>query len=270
MKKQYFPLFVLTLILFMLAGVISSVKVSAKAEAPGGVMEPKKDSAGNSGYKGDDEPVEIEVEYEGGEGQEGAEPALYMLPDGAESELMRKGMPAQVEQRLPLQVQEKRTERNEYREQREEQLRSMNRSDRAEERMSDVAKSVQELLASPERAGGIGKDIRDIAREHQGSQAGLEDNLDDVNSKNKFIKFLVGTDRKALNEVKKEANQIDGRIAQLKALEGTVTGEEQVQLATLIEDLEGQRNDLLETVEVEGSGFSMFGWMRRLFGQKEE
>jgi len=267
MKNHHFPLFILTIILFLLAGV---VQVSARAEVPGGMMGLGKNKAATSTIMVNDgeEPVEIEVEYEGdGDGQD-IEPAIYVLPDGEGGEI-RRGIPARVEQMMPLHVQERRQERSEVREAREEKLRSMNRSERATERMSDVAKSVQELLANPDREGGIGKDIREIARQQQNSQEDLEENLSDVNERNRLFKLIVGVDGKALGEVKKEASQIDGRIAKLKALSNSVQDEEeQAELNTFIEDLEGQRNDLLETVEVEDSSFSMVGWMRRLFGQK--
>jgi len=273
MKKQSFPLFMLVTILLLLAGV---TQASARAEVPGGMMELRKDQAVTSMLREDENrddvkyeegSEEIEVEYEGDEDRNRVRPALYNIPEGEEGEMMRKGAPAQIEQMLPLQVQEKRMERSQERLQREEELRYMGRSERAKERMSDVATRVQELLANPDREGGIGQDIRDIAREQQDGQGNLEANLEDVYSRNRFLKFIIGTNRSALNEVKKEANEIDGRIAKLKALEGTVEGEEQDQLLGLIDDLEGQRNDLLETIEAEDASYSMFGWMRRLFSQ---
>jgi hypothetical protein len=259
MKKQSFPLFMLVTILLLLAGV---AQASARAEAQGSVMDSKRDQAATSGMR-EDKAV-LQVDYEGEEGQDGAEPTFYTLPDGVDPEL--RGAPAQIEQRIPLQIQEGRVERSEERVQREEQLRSMSRSERAQARMSDVAKSVQELLANPDRVGGIGQEIRDIAQAQQDQLSGLEADLDDLNSRNGFLKFMVGADRAALNEVKKSAAEIDGRITQLTALEATVTGDEQLELISLIEDLEGQRNDLLETVAAEDERFSMFGWMRRLFG----
>lgn len=250
MKKHHLSLIVLTIVLFLLAGV---AQVSARAEVPGGIMELKRDKT-------------VTSELMDNEGND-IEPAIFELPDRAEGGL-RRGVPARVEQTLPLQVQERRQARSAQREDREEKLRSMNRSDRARERMSDVAKSVEELLANPDREGGIGKDIREIARQHQASQEDLEENLGRVNSRNRFMKFIVGTDRKALIEIKKETTQIDSRIAKLSGLLNTVEDEtQQAELNTLIEDLKGQRNDLLETVEVEDSSFSMVGWMRRLFGQ---
>jgi len=261
MKKQSFPLFMLVTILLLLAGV---TQASARAEAPGGLMEPKRDQAATSGMR--EEREIIEVDYEGEDAQEGVKPVLYALPEGTDPELMRRGMPTQIEQRMPLQVQEQRMERSEVRVQREEQLRLMSISERAQERMSDVATSVQEILANPDRVGGIGQEIRDIAQAQQDGLGDLEANLDDVNSRNVFLKFVVGTDRTALNEVKKAANDIDGRIAQLTDLGSTVTGDEKLQLTSLIEDLEGQRNDLIETVTVEDERFSMFGLMRRMFG----
>ena len=268
MKNTKFPLIALAITLLLLAGVTS---VSARAELPEGF---RKTDAATSGLRPVDpdevnETMEIEVEYEGGEGQQGFVPAVMELPERDDSVMMRAGNPARVESQLPLQVQERINERSQEREQRETQLREMSRSQRAEERMSDVAKSVQELLASSERQGGIGQDIRDIAQEHQSNQEKLDQDLADVNSRGGLTKFLWGANKAALSSVEDEASQIDARITRLKALQGTVVDEADAEiLANLIEDLEGQRNDLLETVEAEGSNQGVLGWMRRLFGQR--
>lgn len=268
MKNTKFPLIALAITFFLSTGVTG---VSARAEVPEGL---RKNDAATSGLRPVDpaeirKDMEIEVEYEGGEEQPGFAPTVMALPDQVEPAMMREGMPARVESQLPLQVQERVNQRNQEREQREEQLREMNRSQRAEERMSDVAKSVQELLASSERQGGIGQDIRDIAQEHQSNQEKLDQDLVDVNSRVGLTKFLWGANKASLNSVEAEASQIDARITRLKALQDTVIDDSDAEiLSNLIEDLEGQRNDLLETVEAEGSNQGVFGWMRRLFGQR--
>lgn len=266
-NKPFLIVFFITLLL-----IVGVPQASARMELPGGRDGLRKDDAVTSGIRpakpGEiDESIEIEVEYEGEEGQPGFAPAVMELPQTAEQAILR-GKPTRVEQQLPLQIQERVRERDEQREQREEQLRSLRRSDRAKERMSDVSKSVQELLDSPDREGGISQDIREIAREHQGKLEQLDQDLGDINSRRGFTKLLFGSNRKAVSSVKKEVSQIDGRIARLKALQENVFSEEdQVILINLIEDLEGQRNDILETIEVEETEKGLFGWMGSLFGQ---
>lgn len=243
MQKKHLPL-LLMIILFILVGLISSSDALAREE---------RNEA-------------IEVMMDRGGNYNGIEPVIYELPDDVDPELKRKGMPAQIEQKLPIQVQEKKQDRSEKRQEHEENLRSMNRSERAEERMSDVAKSVQLLLDNPDKEGGIGEEVRGIAKQQQDSQEDLEENLDNIHTRNGLTKFIIGPDRKALNSIKKETSQIDGRITKLKSLLSSIVNEqEQENLNTLIEDLEGQRNDLLETVEFEDSSFSLLGWMKRLF-----
>lgn len=219
-----------------------------------------KETRGNSGgvVTFEDNPERMQIEPD----------RMMIAPVGDDGERRGPAQPSEIQPLRPVQLEEQRQERSIERQQREEQLRSMNRSDRAKERMSDVAKRVEVLLANPDRNGGIGSEVQEIARAHRDAQPQLEENLEAVDSRNRFATFLVGPDRSALQDIKQEANQIDGRIAQLNASLETITDEAtRSEVSLLIEDLEGQRNDLLETVEVKSDSFSVVGWMRRLFGQ---
>jgi hypothetical protein len=176
-----------------------------------------------------------------------------------------------VLRRVSKQVQDRRDtrkqEREERRKQREEELKDMDKSERAQERMSDVAKRVQEILANREAKGGIGELVREVAREHSEGQATLSARLEKVESRRGALKWLFGNDRKTLLEIKKDATTIDQRIAKVEAELDSMSEEEREVALDLIEDLKAQRTELLATVEEKDSEFSVAGWFKKLFGQ---
>lgn len=166
------------------------------------------------------------------------------------------------EQRDLLQAQ-----REARREAREEQLKSMNRPKRAQERMSDVAKRVQEILANQEAKGGIGLLVREVAQAQNEKLATLSANLEQVEARQGLAKWLLGSDRKALLNVKKEATEIDSRIAQLESGLDLLAENDRELALDLIEELKAQRAELLSVVEEKETEFSVSGWLRKLFGQ---
>ncbi len=173
--------------------------------------------------------------------------------------------------RVTKQVQEKRDERQqerqEIRKQREEELKGLSRSERAQERMSDMAKRVQEILANREEKGGIGELVREVAREHSEGQATLSARLEKVESRRGAAKWLLGTDEQTLLDLKKDASSIDQRIAKVELKLDSMSEEEREVALDLIEDLKAQRTELLATVEEKDSEFSVAGWFKKLFGQ---
>lgn len=176
-----------------------------------------------------------------------------------------------VLKRVTKQIQDRRDirqqEREGRREQREEKLKGMSRSERAQERMSDVAKRVQEILANRETNGGIGELVREVAREHSEGQATLSALLEKIESRRGAMKWLLGSDGQTLKDLKKDATTIDQRIAKVEAKLDSMSEEEREVALDLIEDLKGQRTELLATVEEKNNEFSVAGWFKKLFGQ---
>lgn len=178
-----------------------------------------------------------------------------------------------VLQRVTQQAQERRDQRQqnriERRQSREEQLRDLGKSERAEERMSDVAKRVKEILEEREVKGGIGELVREVAREQSESHATLSARLEKIKSRSGAVRWLLGHDRQNLMDIKKDATAIDQRIAKIEAGLESMSEEEREVALDLVEDLKAQRAELLATVEEKDSEFSVAGWFRKLFGQNK-
>jgi len=176
-----------------------------------------------------------------------------------------------VLRRVTEQMQERRDqrqeERDERRKSREEQLLELGKSQRAEERMSDVAKRVREILEERDAKGGIGELVREVAREQSESHATLSARLAKIKSRPGAVRWLLGHDRQNLMDLKKDATTIDQRIAKIEVGLDSMSEEERETALDLVEDLKAQRTELLATVEENDSEFSVVGWFKKLFGQ---
>ena len=61
--------------------------------------------------------------------------------------------------------------------------------------MSNVAVEVQSLLSVSKRTGGIGQEIRAIAQAQQNTQASIAGELQQVESRNRFVRWIIGQPR---------------------------------------------------------------------------
>lgn len=92
-------------------------------------------------------------------------------------------------------------------------------------------------------------------------------NLNRLESRRGLAKWLFGTDRSTLMDLKKETTMIDQRIARLESGLDSLSEEDRETALDLIDDLKSQRTELLVGVEESENSFSVVGWFRRLFGQ---
>lgn len=262
--KKTSPFFLLSLFILCFASA-SNVQAQNAASTRRGAAGPGGAYAGNYGTAVQD----VVVSNDGPMMDDGER--LMILPYEIDPASPATIGARPVMRRVSAQAQEKRDERQAAREerriQRETQLGSMNRSERAQERMSDVAKRVQEILSEREEKGGIGILVREIAHEQNEAQATLAANLNRLESRRGLVKWLFGTDRSTLLDLKKETTMIDQRIARLESGLDDLSEEDRERALDLIDDLKGQRTELLVGVEESENTFSVVGWFRRLFGQ---
>jgi len=140
------------------------------------------------------------------------------------------------------------------------------RGETAREHMSVVAETVEELLTTREDQGGIGQQVRVVAREQVQAQNQIEVELNKMESKSTLMKKLFGPDYKAVNSLKMQMEQNQLRIQQLEALKLEVTNEaDETQLETMIVALTNQNTALSDQIMAEEGVSSLFGWLIRLF-----
>jgi hypothetical protein len=139
------------------------------------------------------------------------------------------------------------------------------RSQTAIQNMSEVAKQVQ-LLLQTRTTGGIGEQVRQIAREQNQAQTQIEEQLNKLESKGKLARFLTGTDYKALKNLKQQLNENQLRIEQLTKLQTQLSNQSDITMVqATIEALIQENISLQERIAAEEQTRSMFGWLFKLF-----
>jgi len=138
----------------------------------------------------------------------------------------------------------------------------------ANEHRSAVANFVQSLLdvADRQALGGIGEQVREIAKQQNDSEEKVTSDLEKVKNKNQIRKFLFGTDFGATKEIKKEMQDATKRLNELKKIKGEVVNlEDKAILEEQIKNFQEEINNVLTEVKNEEGKFSLFGWAKKLF-----
>lgn len=134
------------------------------------------------------------------------------------------------------------------------------------EHASSVAKYVQNLLNSTNLSGGIGNQVREIARTQNQSQEKIKKQINNIENKNKFLKFLFGTNYDALRTMQQEMEQNQERVRTLLQLKDQVVGfAEKQDIQGLIDSLNNQNVTLQDKITNELGKFSLLGWFSKLF-----
>jgi len=141
------------------------------------------------------------------------------------------------------------------------------RSQNAIEHMSDVAKQVQALLQI-RTSGGIGDQVRTIAREQNEAQDQIQENLNNVEQKNGTLKKLFGPDYKSIKKLYQLIEKNNLRIQQLEELLNKVQNyADTTQIQKTIQSIMDENTALQERIQEEDQVGSMLGWLVRLFNQ---
>ncbi len=139
---------------------------------------------------------------------------------------------------------------------------------RGEEYRSEVANAVKKLLEVANRQGGIGAEVREIAREQEESAATTTEAIKEIEDRGGFKTFLIGSDYKNIGKIRSELANTEKRIERLEAAVGKLpAGADKTELENQITALKQAQADLNEFVEENEDKFSLFGWMVRLFGE---
>ncbi len=146
---------------------------------------------------------------------------------------------------------------------------SQSRSAVAREKMSAVARGVEELLTEREDAdakGGIGQQVRVIAQEQKDAQAEIAGQAEKLEARSGFVKKLFGPDYKAIKSLNQQMERNQLRIEQLEQLQTEIANEgDQEQVQGVVQALVEQNTALQEQIQAEEEVGSLFGWLFKLF-----
>lgn len=139
-----------------------------------------------------------------------------------------------------------------------------------DEHRSRVAAFVHSLLSIADREGGLGAEVRAVARAQNEAASTTADAVVEVENRSKLKTLLIGTDYRNLGAIRKGLATTDKNIARLEAvLASTTDATLRTELEAQIDVLEDEKEDLVEFVEDHEDTFSVFGWFTKLFVNAE-
>ena len=138
---------------------------------------------------------------------------------------------------------------------------------KGEEHRSEVANFVHDLLELAGRDGGIGAEVREVARAQASTSDEAADDIDNLENENFFKKLFLGPDFKSLGRLRSTLVVTENHINRLeKAKERASTTtvallDEQI---NALEDIASSTESFLKEHE---STFSFFGWFVKFFSE---
>lgn len=135
-----------------------------------------------------------------------------------------------------------------------------------EQRRSQVANAVHQMLQVADRVGGIGEQVRVVAQSQQQNHEEVEDELDKIKDRSGFAKFFIGPKYEEIEKAKDLIKQDKEKITKLEELKSTLTSEEdKVKVDEQISIIKGAITEVEKIVGEEQTGFSLFGWLAKIF-----
>lgn len=136
------------------------------------------------------------------------------------------------------------------------------------QRRSQVANAVQAMLLVADRTGGIGEQVRVIARNQNQNQEEINASLNKVQNRNKTAKFFIGANYKELNNAQKLLEQNKVQLQKLMELKAEIQNEGDLQvLENQIQLLNQVNAQIQNELNSENQGFSLLGWLFKRFSK---
>ena len=132
----------------------------------------------------------------------------------------------------------------------------------SEQRRSNVASAVQEMLKVADRSGGLGQEIRLIAQAQNENQEKVEGSIAKLQSRSGLAKFFLGANNKEVENAKEILIQNQEQIRQLIEIKNQLQNKaEQNILEEQINVLEQNSAEIDLVLQKENKVFSLLGWL---------
>ncbi len=137
-----------------------------------------------------------------------------------------------------------------------------------EEHRSVVSTFVHSLLEVADREGGIGQQVREVAKSQNDSATTTEEAMEKVEDRNKVVKFFFGDDFKNLGVIRSELATTTNNIDKLNLLLNKTTLEaDKTVIKNQISALKDVKDKVSAYVMDHENTFSLFGWFTKLFSK---
>lgn len=215
------------------------------------------------------EQVQIRVQLQDGTGGQVQEQDRVQLQDGTGGQVQQQqnGSGNEVQKQNMINNQ---GEEQQLQIQTQEQLQdgTGNQKNVSQQRRSQVAGAVQEILQLADNELSVGEQIRVIAQAQNQNQEKLENSLEKVQARNSFTKFFIGANYKEVNSAENILEQNQEQIRQLNEIKNQlINQEEQDVLGEQIQVLEQANLEIKGSLDDSQKGFSLLGWMFKLFAK---
>lgn len=135
-----------------------------------------------------------------------------------------------------------------------------------EQRRSQVANAVHQMLQVADRVGGIGEQVRVIAQSQQQNHDEVEAKLERIKERSGFTKFFIGPKHDEIEKAKELIEQDKEKITRLEELKSTLANEEdKAKVDEQISIIKGAITEVEKIIGEEQKGFSLFGWLAKIF-----
>jgi len=138
---------------------------------------------------------------------------------------------------------------------------------RVYQNQNSVRTAVHALLTVEDLVGGIGPQVSQVAIDINDSVLATVVAEEKIQKRNPFVRFFMGGDQEAVEELKQELNKNEERVQELKQLREDCDCDEEVgeMLQEQIQKIEQEQNRLQILTEKETGSRGIFGWVRNLF-----
>jgi len=131
---------------------------------------------------------------------------------------------------------------------------------------STISNLANELNEVADRDGGIGKELREVAKEQNNSKEKTAKAMEKVEDRGGLKTFFIGTDYKNLGDLRSAMVTTENHISRLmKAKERAADADVATDLGEQIVALQAEKNKIESFIKDNESKFSLFGWFVRLF-----
>ena len=114
----------------------------------------------------------------------------------------------------------------------------------------------------------VGEQIRTMVQTHEQVQARTETALQNMEQRKGALKFLLGPNYKNAGEVRSNLVQLRNDVKELEDSKDELSAADVEEVDVAIAELEAQAVEIENQLEEKLEGFSLFGWVGRLFNRQ--
>lgn len=143
------------------------------------------------------------------------------------------------------------------------------KTEESEELTQKVSDQVHELIDTVGVKKGIGQQVKEIAQNQIKNQENIKSSLAQLQLRKYFVKFFIGSDKKAVQDAEEQLEQSKLMVQQLEELKLKTKNTADIQqLQETIDLITYQNTSLQEKIDLESNSKGMFGWLLKLFNKK--